>query len=115
MVAGTLKSGTVVPNQILNLGPDKSGVFKHVQVKSIHHKRLSVEKAYAGQAVCFAIKSMVKKETLKRTGFRKGMIMLDKSMTPKSIHDFEAEVVILHHATTIKPNYQAVIHCGVIR
>ena len=55
--------------------------------------------------MCFAIKSMVKKETLKRTGFRKGMIMLDKSMAPKSIHDFEAEVVILHHATTIKPNY----------
>jgi GTPase len=48
VVAGTLKSGTVVPNQILNLGPDKSGLFKHVQVKSIHHKRLSVEKAYAG-------------------------------------------------------------------
>ena len=31
------------------------------------------------------------------------------------IDDFEAEVVILHHATTIKPNYQAVVHCGVIR
>ena len=24
-------------------------------------------------------------------------------------------MVILHHATTIKANYQAVIHCGVIR
>ena len=43
------------------------------------------------------------------------MILLDKSVQPKSITDFEAEVVILHHATTIKPNYQAVIHCGVIR
>jgi len=58
---------------------------------------------------------MVKKDTLKRTGFRKGMIMLDKSLLPRAIHDFEAEVKILHHATTIKPNYQAVIHCGVIR
>jgi GTPase len=47
----------------------------------------------------------VKKDTLKRTGFRKGMIMLDKSITPTAINDFEAEVVILHHATTIKPNY----------
>lgn len=43
------------------------------------------------------------------------MILLDKNVTPLSIYDFEAEVVILHHATTIKPNYQAVIHCGVIR
>ena len=105
VVAGTLKSGTVVPNQQLNLGPDKSGVFKPVQVKSIHHKRLPVEQAIAGQAVCFAIKSLVKKDTLKRTNFRKGMIMLDKSIVPKSINDFEAEVLILHHATTIKPNY----------
>ena len=55
--------------------------------------------------MCFAIKSMVKKDILKRTSFRKGMIMLDKQITPKSIYDFEAEVVILHHATTIKPNY----------
>ena len=46
VVAGTLKSGTVIPNQILNLGPDKSGNFKPAQVKSIHHKRLAVEKAY---------------------------------------------------------------------
>jgi len=97
------------------LGPDKLGQFKPVQVKTIHHKRILVESASAGQAVCFAIKSMLKKDQLKRTGFRKGMIMLDKATDPKSIHDFEAEVKILHHATTIKANYQAVIHCGVIR
>jgi len=76
---------------------------------------MPVESAYAGQAVCFAIKSMLKKDTLKRQGFRKGMIMLDKAVSPNSVYNFEAEVKILHHATTIKPNYQAVIHCGVIR
>ena len=52
---------------------------------------------------------------LKRTTFRKGMILVDKSSNPQSVYDFEAEVIILHHATLIKPNYQAVIHCGVIR
>jgi GTPase len=30
VVAGTLKSGTVTPNTILNLGPDKLGQFKPV-------------------------------------------------------------------------------------
>jgi GTPase len=84
-------------------------------VKSIHHKRTPVDKAFSGQAVCFHIKSMSKKDQMKRTHFRKGMILLDKAVTPSSVYDFEAEVVILHHATTIKPNYQAVIHCGVIR
>ena len=29
--------------------------------------------------------------------------------------EFDAEVTILHHATTIRPNYQPIIHCGVIR
>lgn len=58
---------------------------------------------------------MVKKEQLKRSNFRKGMILVDKDAKPTPVFDFEAEVVILHHATTIKPNYQAVIHCGVVR
>ncbi len=43
------------------------------------------------------------------------MILVDKNVQPQSIYDFEAEVIILHHATTINVNYQAVIHCGVIR
>lgn len=85
VVAGTMKSGTILPNTIFNLGPDKNGNFKPVMVKSIHHKMIAVEKAIAGQAVCFAIKSMVKKDQLKRTGFRKGMILLDKSVEPTAI------------------------------
>lgn len=42
---------------------------------------------------------------MKRNVFRKGMILVDKDSMPTPIFDFEAEVVILHHATTIKPNY----------
>lgn len=115
VVAGTLKAGTVLPGQTLQLGPDKSGLFKHVVVKSIHHKRMPTDKATSGQAVCFHIKAVNKKDQLKRQAFRKGMILIDKNSTPQTVYDFEAEVVILHHATTIKANYQAVIHCGVIR
>ena len=43
------------------------------------------------------------------------MVLIDREAQPQPIYDFEAEVVILHHATSIRPNYQAVIHCGVIR
>ncbi len=97
------------------MGPDKTGIYKPVRVGSIHHKRVEVDVAYAGQAVCFSIKTLIKKDQLKRTNFRKGSVLLDKDAQPLAIFDFDAEVVILHHATTIKPNYQAVIHCGVIR
>ncbi len=116
VVAGTMKSGTVVPGTSLLLGPDKLGKFNPVVVKSIHHKRTPVDVATSGQAVCFGIKVVDKKAMqLKRTAFRKGMILVDKAANPQSVYDFEAEVIILHHATLIKPNYQAVIHCGVIR
>jgi GTPase len=58
---------------------------------------------------------MQKKDQLKKNQFRKGMVLLDKALNPQSIWEFEAEVVILHHATTIQQHYQAVMHCGVIR
>ena len=55
-------AGTVVPGATLLLGPNKQGQFDPVQVKGIHHKRVDVEEAVAGQSVCFAIKTQVKKE-----------------------------------------------------
>lgn len=48
VVAGTMKSGTVIPNQVLLLGPDKTGKFNPVVVKSIHHKRTPVDVALSG-------------------------------------------------------------------
>lgn len=48
VVAGVLKSGTVKIGDRLLLGPDKTGLFKKVQVKGIHYKRTVVEIAKAG-------------------------------------------------------------------
>uniref|UniRef100_A0A0G4FNL3 Tr-type G domain-containing protein n=1 Tax=Chromera velia CCMP2878 TaxID=1169474 RepID=A0A0G4FNL3_9ALVE len=115
VVAGTMKAGTIQNNSQLLLGPDKSGNFKPVLVRSVHSKRVPVPKVVSGQAASFALRSLMKKDTLKRAAFRKGMVLLDRGIQPKATWEFEAEVVILHHATTIKERYQAVIHCGVIR
>ena len=62
VVAGTLLAGSVIPGQTLLLGPNKQGQFDPIQVKGIHHKRVDVELAEAGQSICFAIKTQVKKE-----------------------------------------------------
>jgi GTPase len=82
VVTGTLLSGTVKPGQLLQLGPTKIGNFSTIQVKSIHCKRVDVEEAKAGQAFCFCIKSIDKKEVIKRNFFRKGMILIDKDANP---------------------------------
>jgi GTPase len=115
VVAGTVKSGTIVPNQVLLLGPDRTGTFKPVVVRGIHIKRTPVESAVAGHAAALNIRAVSKKEQLRRSHFRKGMVLIDKESKLKASWEFDAEVVILHHATTIRENYQAVVHCGVVR
>lgn len=115
VTSGTVQAGTIKMNQQLLLGPDKVGNFKPVLIRSIHVKRVQVEEAHSGQSACFALRSLVKKDHIKRAHFRKGMVLVDPALNPKSIREFDAEVVILHHATTIKERYQAVIHVGVIR
>lgn len=115
VVAGTVKSGTIRLNQQLLLGPDKTSNFRPVIVRSIQLKRVFVSEVVAGQSASFSLRAVHKKDQLRRPFFRKGMVLLDRAAKPHAVRDFEAEVVILHHATTIRERYQAVIHCGVIR
>uniref|UniRef100_A0A7S3KR74 Tr-type G domain-containing protein n=1 Tax=Euplotes crassus TaxID=5936 RepID=A0A7S3KR74_EUPCR len=115
VIAGTLTSGTVNLGDTLLLGPDNTGKFKEVIVKGIHYKRTPVEECVSGQVCCFNIKPVGKKEQMKRSIFKKGMILIGKDAEPESVWEFVAEITILHNPTTIKNNYQAVIHCGVIR
>lgn len=84
-------------------------------MKSIHFKRTLADQIEAGNSCCFQIKSTDSKFPLKKEHIRKGMVLLEKQSEYKTYREFEAEVIILHHATTIKPKYQAVIHAGVVR
>jgi GTPase len=115
VVSGLLKSGKIVAGQNLFLGPDKYNKFKMVQVRSIHFARVPVDSVFAGQFCCLALKSLKKKEELKKGDIRKGIVLLEAGNLPKSCRGFEAEVAVLHHSSTIKKGYESVIHCGVIR
>ena len=53
-----------------------------------------------------------KKDHFTKQQIKKGMVMIS---TPNCIRTFEADVLILKHSTTIKKNYQPIIHCGYIR
>lgn len=115
VVAGTLISGTVKLGQTLFLGPDHSGNYVQCTIKGIQRKRMQVDHAYPGQCASFALKK------IKRSTITKGMVLVSKSLAidaPLASHscmEFEAEIVILFHSTTLAQNYQAMMHCGVIR
>lgn len=115
VASGILISGKVKLGQTLMLGPNVKGEFKAVVVKSIHFKRMNLEEIESGNSCCFQIKSADSKLPLKKEHIRKGMVLLEKQNEYKTVRYFEAEVIILHHATTIKPKYQAVVHIGVVR
>lgn len=89
---------------------------RHSQVRSIECKRQSVKEVSEGQSATFAVRSVNRRGVaLRRSTFRKGMVAIDGQDDPRATREFEADVVILHHSTTVAPGYQPVIHCGVVR
>ncbi|KAI6177385.1 Dgp-1 [Aphelenchoides bicaudatus] len=109
VISGNCLSGTINTDDILWLGPDTNGAFIQVKINSIHRKRLPVDTVHYGQSAAFAIKKISKKQV------RKGMVLLSGTEQPKACWEFEAEILILNHPTTISKNYEAMIHAGAVR
>ncbi|XP_076339350.1 GTP-binding protein 1 isoform X1 [Tachypleus tridentatus] len=109
VVSGTTLKGIIRLNDVLLLGPDSLGHFQPVAVRSIHRKRMSVREVHSGQTASFALKRV------KRSDIRKGMVMVSPSINPEACWEFQGEILVLHHPTTISPRYQAMVHCGSVR
>ncbi|KAI6227583.1 Protein synthesis factor and Translation elongation factor EFTu EF1A domain containing protein [Aphelenchoides fujianensis] len=109
VVSGNCVSGTIRTNDILWLGPDSNGVFNQVPIKSIHRKRMPVDVVRHGQSAAFSIKKVTKKQ------IRKGMVLLSGAEQPRAVWEFDAELLILNHPTTISRNYEAMVHVGAVR
>jgi GTPase len=108
VVSGVVKSGVIHAGDSVLIGPDSLGQFQTTNIRSIERKRIQVPFCKAGQSASFALKRIRRKEV------RKGMVVLPKldSGPPKVYREFVAEVLILSHATTIRPKYQAMLHVG---
>jgi len=109
VVSGTTLRGTIKINDTLLLGPDPLGHFMPIAVKSIHRKRMPVSEVRSGQTASFSLKKV------KRSNIRKGMVMVSAAVEPQCCYEFEGEILVLHHPTTISTKYQAMVHCGSIR
>ena len=107
VVSGVIKSGVIHTGDSVIVGPDSLGQFQTTNIRSIERKRIQVPFVSAGQSASFALKRVRRKEV------RKGMVVLPKlDIMPKVHYEFVAEVLILSHATTIRPKYQAMLHVG---
>ncbi|XP_012934958.1 GTP-binding protein 1 [Aplysia californica] len=109
VVSGTLLQGHIKLNDTLLLGPDALGQFMPIPIKSIHRKRMPVKEVRGGQTASFALKK------IKRASIRKGMVMVSPRLEPKACWEFEGEILVLHHPTTISVKYQAMVHVGSVR
>ncbi|XP_071476685.1 GTP-binding protein 1-like [Diadema antillarum] len=110
VVSGTTLKGMIRVNDVLALGPDSHGHFQQVIIKSIHRKRMPVRVVRGGQTASFALKKQIK-----RSQVRKGMVMVSPHVNPMACWEFEGEILVLHHPTTISTRYQAMVHVGSIR
>lgn len=89
------------------LGPDKNGKFKPVSVKGIQINRVFEEVAPIGTSCTLNIKSLSKKDSVLQ--FRKGMHLIS-GQNQSAINgligrEIEAEIVVLHHATSVQVGY----------
>ncbi|XP_055918775.1 GTP-binding protein 1-like [Eupeodes corollae] len=109
VVSGTCLQGVIKLNDVLLLGPDPVGQFIPIAIKSIHRKRMNVKEVRGGQTASFSLKK------IKRSQIRKGMVMVSPELKPHACWEFEGEILVLHHPTTIFSRYQAMVHCGSIR
>lgn len=109
VVSGVVRQGSITENDAVLAGPFDDGSFRSVRIKSIHINRTFVERAVAGNDACLAIAGIDYKE------IRKGMALLSTNIKPRAVTQFEADVFILHHPTTIREGYQAVVHASSVR
>jgi len=104
VVSGTIKQGRLKAGSELLFGPNESGLFKTVRAPTIEMHYYPLKEANAGLVVGIAIKG-AKMEEIKR-----GMILCDKSIQPKAVKSFEAEILVLNHPTRIATGYEPIIH-----
>ena len=69
----------------------------------IYRKRMPVSEVKSGQTASFALKR------IKRSQIRKGMVMVCPKINPVACWEFSADIMVLHHPTTIATRYQAMV------
>jgi GTPase len=106
VASGILKSGQINVKDKLLFGPDKSGEFIEVFVKSIEKHRVKIPTVNFNECVTIAF-------GVKSSDIRKGQVLINTE--PLVTLTFRAKIVVLHHSTSITVGYKSFLVCESIR
>lgn len=106
VISGSIKQGVINRNDELYLGPDKQGKFHSVKASSIEIHHFSVDSAEVGEIVGIALKGV-------DAEIRRGMVVTSMAGL-RPVREFEAEIVVLNHPTSISEGYEPVLHLETI-
>ena len=95
VVSGTIRQGKVFKGDKLRLGPTSTGEFIETSSKSMEMHHYKKDIAEAGEVVGIAITGV-------DMDIKRGMILCSPEYPALAVKEFEAEVAILVHPTTIK-------------
>jgi elongation factor 1-alpha len=109
VVSGMIQQGSVEEDERVRIGPFHDGGFRTTRIKSIQINRVPIQRAEAGPDTAFALADISYNDV------RKGMVLLSTSLEPVATTTFDADVLILHHPTTIRKGYHAVAHIQTVR
>jgi GTPase len=109
VIGGHLNSGTIKVKDKLYIGPNND-LYEQVEVRSIHRKRVPVQKVSHGSYVCLALKK------IDRKNIRRGNVIVSDVSQHILTRVFTAKVRVLKsHSTSIRIGYEPVVHCSAIR
>ncbi|MFB6162110.1 MAG: GTPBP1 family GTP-binding protein [Halococcoides sp.] len=108
VVSGTVASGAVQTGDELLVGPTSDGHFHAVEARSIEMHYHRVEEATSGRIVGIALSGV------EESDIDRGMVVLEQESDPTPVREFEAEIMVLNHPTSIGEGYEPVVHCETI-
>lgn len=111
IVVSGISGEDIKRGDVLYIGPFSKSDFYPLTVKTIHNDyRFDIPVLHAGKKGCLSVNVRTKNKFDK---LRKGMII---SKSPQNVcKEFDAQVTIIHHHTTIRDKYQVHINCGTLR
>ncbi|CAM9688833.1 GTP-binding protein 2 [Lampetra fluviatilis] len=109
VVGGTLYSGVCREGDGFVVGPTERGEFLPVAVATIQRNRAPSRVLRAGQAATLAL------GLFDRYLLRKGMVLVSPKMCPTVCWAFDAEIVLLFHAKTVRQGFQVTVHVSNVR